>query len=58
MILFAYMFQVNITMIYNELERKNMRRMNKVVWRGSIVGMLMYAFVGVFGYLTFVEDEE
>ncbi|CDW86898.1 UNKNOWN [Stylonychia lemnae] len=53
MILFAYMFQVNITMIYNELERKNMRRMNKVVWRGSFVGMLMYAFVGIFGYLTF-----
>lgn len=55
MILFAYMYQVNIPMIYQELERKNHRRMSKVVRRGSIGGVLIYATVGVFGYLTFYD---
>jgi amino acid permease len=27
--------------------------MKIVVWRGSIVGVFLYASVGVFGYLTF-----
>lgn len=27
--------------------------MKKVVWRGSIAGVFLYASVGVFGYLTF-----
>ena len=53
MILFAYMYQVNIPMIYYELDRRDQRRMKKVVWRGSIAGVFLYAFVGVFGYLTF-----
>jgi len=53
MILFAYMYQVNIPMIYNELESKNRKRMSKVVWRGSMAGIFLYASVGVFGYLTF-----
>ena len=53
MILFAYMYQVNIPMIYQELERKNQTRMSKVVWRGSVAGVILYASVGIFGYLTF-----
>jgi len=53
MILFAYMYQVNIPMIYQELERRNQPTMKKVVWRGSIAGVFLYASVGIFGYLTF-----
>lgn len=53
MILFAYMYQVNIPMIYQELEQRNQKRMSKVVYRGSIAGSILYASVGVFGYLTF-----
>ena len=55
MILFAYMYQVNIPMIYQELERRNFRRMGKVVRRGSIGAVLTYASVGIFGYLTFYD---
>ena len=58
MILFAYMYQVNIPMIYNELERRNRKRMGKVVWRGSMAGIFLYASVGVFGYLTFYNKPE
>jgi amino acid permease len=53
MILFAYMYQVNIPMIYHELERRNRTRMGKVIWRGSLAGVFLYASVGIFGYLTF-----
>ena len=56
MILFAYMYQVNIPMIYYELERRDRRRMKKVVTRGSIAGVILYASVGLFGYLTFVKN--
>lgn len=58
MILFAYMYQVNIPMIYQELERRNHKRMGTVVWRGSIAGVILYASVGVFGYLTFYNRPE
>jgi amino acid permease len=42
-------------MIYAELERHNQYRMGKVVWRGSLAGVFVYASVGVFGYLTFYD---
>jgi len=29
--------------------------MGKVVWRGSLAGVFLYASVGVFGYLTFYD---
>ena len=58
MILFAYMYQVNIPMIYKELERRNHKRMGTVVWRGSLAGIVLYASVGVFGYLTFYNRPE
>jgi amino acid permease len=30
--------------------------MKKVVWRGSLAGVFLYASVGVFGYLTFYDN--
>lgn len=32
--------------------------MQKVVWRGSLAGVFLYASVGVFGYLTFYNRPE
>lgn len=58
MILFAYMYQVNIPMIYQELERRNHTRMGTVVWRGSLASVIIYASVGVFGYLTFYDKPD
>ena len=43
-------------MIYLELERRNSRQMAKVVSGGSMVAVLFYVMVGVFGYGTFVND--
>ena len=58
LIIFAYMYQVNIPMIYVELERRNSKTMSKVISVGSGVAVLFYILVGVFGYATFVDHPE
>ena len=45
-------------MIYYELERRNLKRMSSVLWRGSIGAVITYAIIGVFGYLIFVDFPE
>jgi len=56
LIIFGYMYQVNIPMIYVELEKRNSKQMAKVVGGGSAVAVLFYVMVGVFGYATFAND--
>lgn len=55
LIVFAYMYQVNMPIIYAELKTRNYETMNKVVFRGTNAAILMYSFTGIFGYLTFVK---
>ena len=54
LIIFAYMYQVNIPMIYNELEKKSHKRMGKVIKGASAITVLLYLLVGIFGYITFI----
>jgi len=56
LIIFAYMYQVNIPMIYVELERRNAKEMGAVIGLGSSVAVIFYVMVGIFGYATFVMD--
>ncbi|TNV80099.1 hypothetical protein FGO68_gene9741 [Halteria grandinella] len=56
LIIFAYMYQVNIPLIYKELERRNAKTMGKVLIRGSTAAIVLYAMVGIFCYLTFVKE--
>ena len=58
MIIFAYMYQVNIPLISYELERRNAKRMSTVLVRGSVAAVILYALVGIFGYLTFVNSDK
>ena len=58
LIIFAYMYQVNIPMIYYELERRDKKAMSKVLLSGSVAAIVLYALVGIFGYVTFVHDDE
>lgn len=41
-------------MIYYELEARNAKRMSKVLVTGSGSAVIVYALIGIFGYLTFV----
>ena len=58
LIIFAYMYQVNIPMIYIELENKNSSEMGKVIGMGSSVAVFFYSLVGIFGYAVFVNNLE
>mmetsp|Transcript_105271 Transcript_105271/g.145620 ORF Transcript_105271/g.145620 Transcript_105271/m.145620 type:complete len:351 (-) Transcript_105271:123-1175(-) len=54
LIIFAYMYQVNIPMIYYELENRSERRMSRVLVIGSSGAVVLYMLIGIFGYATFV----
>lgn len=53
LVIFAYMYQVNIPMIYRELEVRNQAEMAKVVAGGTGAAVLLYVTVGLFGYAIF-----
>ena len=48
------MYQVNIPMIYTELEQRNSTQMSKVLIFGTVGAVLLYIIVGVWGYVTFI----
>lgn len=53
-IISSYMYQPMVPAIYKNLERRNYRRMKKVISIGSYGAVLMYILIAVAGYLTFV----
>jgi len=53
LIIFAYMYQTNIPMIYAELEKKDLKHMWKVLRNGTIGATFAYWCGGVFGYTAF-----
>ncbi|TNV72093.1 hypothetical protein FGO68_gene7968 [Halteria grandinella] len=55
LIVFAYMYQINMPIIYAELKTRDYATMNRVVLRGTNSAIIMYSLTGIFGYLTFVK---
>ena len=53
-VVFAFMYQASIPVIYRELERANYRRMDKVIARASFGAVAIYMLVSTFGYITWV----
>ena len=58
LIVFAYMYQMNIPMIYTELEKRDSKTMSKVLIFGTVGAVLLYIIVGVFGYATFINNPQ
>lgn len=56
LIIFAYMYQTNIPMLYAELEKKDLRHMWKVLRNGTIGATFAYWCGGVFGYTAFAAN--
>lgn len=52
---FAYSCQPNVLPIYVELQRRSVRRMHKVIRRSLYFAASLYVFVGIFGFLTFMD---
>lgn len=55
---FAFTFHPNIFPIFSEMRNPTMSRMRAVVHAAVLVSGLAYLIVGVFGYLTFLEETE
>ena len=56
LIIFAYMYQTNIPMIYAELEKKDLKHMWKVMRNGTIGATVAYWLGGLFGYTAFAAN--
>jgi amino acid permease len=57
-VVFAFMYQPNIPIVYRELDNKNYRRMEKVIVRGSGSVVFLYIIASTFGYLCLVNQPE
>lgn len=54
--LYSVTCHTNVAQVYDELQRRNLRRMNKVATR-SLVGVLVpYIILSIFGYLSTLDD--
>ena len=49
---------MNIPMIYQELEKRSSKTMSKVLILGTVGAVLLYITVGVFGYVTFINNPQ
>lgn len=58
LMIFAYMYQVNIPSIYTELEKRNSSEMSSVLIWGTSIAVFFYILIGIFGYATFVDKPE
>ncbi|KAJ9449816.1 Vacuolar amino acid transporter 6 [Diplonema papillatum] len=59
LIMLAYTCQVNVFSIYGELKNATPQRMMKISWLGMFgLCFMVYATMGVFGYLEFLGDTD
>ena len=55
LIIFSYMYQINIPAIYSELEIKTIANGTKVIIIGTIIAAIVYISAGIFGYVAFAD---
>jgi amino acid permease len=56
LVIFSFMYQTNLPMIYQELEEKNTKQMWKILFYGTVGACFLYLLAGIFGYITFAAD--
>jgi len=56
-VVFAFMYQPNIPIVYRELNNRNYERMEKVIVRGSGSVVILYILASMFGYLGLVNNK-
>ena len=55
LIIFSYMYQINIPQIYQELEVKSLGNAKKLLFTGTSMAAVVYICAGIFGYVTFAD---
>ena len=58
LVIFSFMYQTNIPMIYVELEKKDLPHMWKVMRNGTVGATIAYLLAGIFGYATFANYKD
>jgi Transmembrane amino acid transporter protein len=53
LIIFSFMYQVNIPAIYTELADKSLQNMKKVLTLGTLGASFLYIIAGIFGLVAF-----
>ena len=55
MIIFSFMYQINIPAIYSEFEpqSKSLSMAKKVIFIGTTLAAIAYIIAGIFGYVAF-----
>ena len=47
LVIFAYMYQVNVPAVYTELEIPNMKNIKAVLIFGTLLAVIVYIFTGI-----------
>lgn len=58
LVVFSFMYQTNIPMIYVELEKKNLKMMKRIMSIGTVGATILYTIAGTFGYAAFANNEQ
>ena len=55
LIIFSYMYQINVPALYSEMEVKTIANGTKVLIIGTILAAVVYITAGIFGYIAFAD---
>ena len=58
LVIFSYMYQTNIPMVYTELKDKSLKGMWQVMLIGTAAATIAYLLAGIFGYVAFASNPE
>jgi hypothetical protein len=56
LVIFSYMYQPNIPAIHHELLDRSIKKMDWVMFLGTLIASIAYFFCGFFGYATFANN--
>ena len=58
MIIFSYMYQINVPALYQELEVKNLGRAKLLIGLATTLAAVVYILAGTFGFEAFAASSE
>jgi amino acid permease len=56
-IIFSFMYQINVPALYTELKVKNMESMTRVLILGTSLACVCYIIAGIFGFVSFAATD-
>lgn len=57
-VIFSFMYQVNIPALYSEMETTNLSNGKKMIFIGTALAVVLYIMAGTFGYMAFADHPD